>query len=306
MCTDDSGRMKIVCIKEGYQHLDGEGALVLSRNRKQLENGDFGRGQNQQLVIKAMLEKIKQINSIGQFTTILNTVSNSLDTNLTTKQILSFYSVAKDIIKTGLSNENADIVNIQQLYLQGASAMIYDKRMRMTLYDYVPNTYSQKDITKAMKQNLELTDHNEVKTFSFSINKPYEKTIIGYGPYKSTYNASKYATEDDSSSRKKTSCGTNEELGADGVSCVCKWGYSKVNGVCTDSSSSSSSSSSSNNSSSSTTEEKSNVIVKYECGTNEIQNSDGTCSCKTGYSKVNGVCTIEEEPEESEQTKQDE
>ena len=28
---------------------------------------------------------------------ILNTISNSLDTNLTTKQILSFYDVGKDI-----------------------------------------------------------------------------------------------------------------------------------------------------------------------------------------------------------------
>ena len=34
--------------------------------------------------------------------------------------------------------------------------MIYDKRMKMTLYDYVPNTYSRNDIVKAMKENLEI------------------------------------------------------------------------------------------------------------------------------------------------------
>ena len=44
-------------------------------NRKQLVNGDFGRGQNQQLVIQAMLQKVKSINSVNQFTNVFNTVS---------------------------------------------------------------------------------------------------------------------------------------------------------------------------------------------------------------------------------------
>lgn len=191
LCTDDSNRGQEVCIKEGFQHLDGEGALVLSRNRKQLVNGDFGRGQNQQLVIQAMLAKIKDLKSVKQFTSVMNTVANSIDTNLTTKQILSFYSIAKDILKT-LSTDKSNIINIQQLYLQGQSAMIYDKRMRMTLYNYVPNTHSRDDITEAMKMNLELLDHKTPKSFTFSINEPYEKKIVGEGPYKSTYVASKY------------------------------------------------------------------------------------------------------------------
>ena len=177
-----------------------------------------------------MLEKIKDIKSVNKFTSVFNTVSNSLDTNLTTKQILSFYSVAKDIVKTGLSSDSSNIVSIQQLYLQGQGAMIYDSRMRMELYDYVPNTYSRNDIVKAMKMNLGISKHKTIKKFSFSINKPYEKEIIGYGPYKSTYSASKYKSSDKSS---KNSCGTNEELGADKVTCVCKWGYTKNSrGIC--------------------------------------------------------------------------
>lgn len=204
LCTDDSSRGKEVCIEEGLQHLDGEGALVLSRNRKQLVNGDFGRGQNQQLVIEAMLEKIKSLRSVNQFTNVLNTVSNSLDTNLTTKQILSFYSIAKDILKTGLSTEGTNIISIQQLYLEGQSAMIYDKRMKMTLYNYVPNTYSRNDIVKAMKENLGISKHKTIKSFSFSINEPYEKKVIGSGNYKSTYNASKYATEENTTKNKTT------------------------------------------------------------------------------------------------------
>ena len=227
LCTDDSGREKIVCIKEGWQHLNGEEALVLSRNRKQLINGDFGRGQNQQLVIKAMLQKIKSLRSINQFTSVLSAVSNSLDTNLTTKQILSFYSVAKDIIKSGLSSKNTEIVNIQQLYLQGQGTMIYDSGMRMELYNYIPNTYSKNDITKAMKVNLGLLSSKETKSFSFSMNEPYEKEIIGYGPYKSTFNASLYKRapveettkeeekKEDTTKEKTTKKDTNDDENSD-------------------------------------------------------------------------------------------
>ncbi len=215
LCTDDSSRGQQVCIKEGFQHLDGEGALVLSRNRKQLVNGDFGRGQNQQLVIQAMLTKIKDLKSVKQFTSVMNTVANSIDTNLTTKQILSFYSIAKDILKT-LSTDKSNIINIQQLYLQGQSAMIYDKRMRMTLYNYVPNTYSRDDITEAMKANLELIKHKDSRSFTFSINEPYEKKIIGEGPYKSTYVASKYPkapdTDKEQNDKKNTTTTTKPNI----------------------------------------------------------------------------------------------
>ena len=185
LCTDDSSRGGQICIQPGRQTLNGEQALVFARNRKSLANGDFGRAQHQQEIIMALVNKMKTINSVSQLTGILNTISNSLDTNLTTKQILSFYNVGKDILKKSLSADEADLVNIQQLYLSGNGQMIYDERMRMVLYNYVPNKDSRKDIIQAMKENLELADHKPVKEFSFSINQPYEKEVIGEGPYKS-------------------------------------------------------------------------------------------------------------------------
>ncbi len=185
LCTDDSSRGNEVCIDPGLQTLNGEQALVYARNRKQLVNGDFGRGQHQQEIVMALINKMKTITKVSQFMDILNTISNSLDTNLTTKQILSFYNVGKDIVKRSLATENSDLINIQQMYLQGEGQMIYDERMRMVLYNYVPNEDSRDDIIQAMKENLELADHEVVKEFSFSINEPYEKEVIGYGPYDS-------------------------------------------------------------------------------------------------------------------------
>ena len=188
LCTDDSSRGGEVCIKAGHQHLDGEGALVLSRNRKQLANGDLGRGENQQLVIKAMIDKIKAIKSASQFLKILDTISNNFDSNFTTDQILSFYSIAEDLMNNDLAKNNSDLVNIQQLYLLGSGQMIYDERARMVLWDYIPNESSRKDIIKAMKINLGKLEHEVVKEFSFSIDEECEKTIIGKGPYNSGSN----------------------------------------------------------------------------------------------------------------------
>ena len=187
LCTDSSDRTGEICINKGVQTLSGEKALVFARNRKQLGNGDFGRAQHQQEIVQALLEKLKTINSISDFSTILDTISNSMDTNLTTKQILSFYNVAKDIQRNTLISPTSSLINIDKLYLQGDGQMIYDERAKMILWDYVPNKESKKDIIEAMKVNLGLKKHKEIKEFSYSINEPYEKETIGYGPYDTNY-----------------------------------------------------------------------------------------------------------------------
>ena len=187
LCTDDSSRGQEICINPGYQTLNGEQALVYARNRKSLANGDFGRAQHQQELVKILINKVKTINNVSKFMEILNTVSNSLDTNLTTDQILSFYNVAKDIAIRSLAADDADLIDIQQLYLQGDGQMIYDENARMVLWDYIPNKDSRNDIVTAMKENLGKIDHKVIKKFSFSINSPYEKEVIGEGPYKTSY-----------------------------------------------------------------------------------------------------------------------
>ena len=173
--------MKEICIEPGRQVLMGEEALVFARNRKQLAEGTFGRDAHQQEIIMELINKMKSIRDVSKFMEILNAISANLDTNLTTKQILSFYNVAKDIIKRSLSSEEADLINIQQLYLDGSGQMIYDERAKMVLWDYVPNKNSRSSIINAMKINLEQKSHENICEFSFSINKPYEKQVIGYG-----------------------------------------------------------------------------------------------------------------------------
>lgn len=180
----------LIYIKKGWQHLNGEQALALSRNRKtvaecgkewnQGTRNDFVRGQNQQLVIKGIMNKLKTIKSINQLYDILDTISLSLDTNLTRDQILDFYNVFKKILinSDSLSDSN-DIISMQRTYLNGSSAMIYDKRSGLVLYNYVPSTESLRAIVDAMKVNLELKEETYDNSFSFTIDEEYEPIVIG-------------------------------------------------------------------------------------------------------------------------------
>ena len=94
-------------------------------------------------MVQGILNKLKSVKSANQMLTILDTISKNMDTNFTTKQILSFYDIAKNLFKT---STEGNLINMQQLYLQGAGQMIYDEGMGLVLYDYIPNEESLKQI----------------------------------------------------------------------------------------------------------------------------------------------------------------
>lgn len=286
-CESNSSRSldykDLIYVNEGWQHLNGEQALALSRNRKEVEQcgkewnkgtrNDFVRGQNQQLVIKAIINKAKTIKSINKVYDILDQISISLDTNLTREQILDFYNIFKKIIlsSNSLSDSN-DVISMQRTYLNGSGGLIYDNIMNMKLYEYVPSSQSLKAIINAMKVNLELMDEEYDNSFSFTIDEPYEQKVIGADLYGGV---TKYPdpTVDDNENDEKT-CDTGEEIGADGTSCVCKSGYSR---------------------------NSSGTCVKKQtttCDTNEELGADGTsCVCKNGYSKDSSGTCVEDESE---------
>ena len=179
-CESNSKRStkenNLICLKKGKQTLTGEQALALARHRKTLVTGDLERGVNQQLVVQGILNKLKSIRNANQMLNVLDTVSNSMDTNFTTKQILSFYDIAKKLF---LTSSKGNLINMQQLYLAGAGQMIYDEGMGLNLYNYIYNKESLDQIVESMKQNLELEKIKPIKTMSFSISKPYKIETIG-------------------------------------------------------------------------------------------------------------------------------
>lgn len=166
LCTDNSDRMGNICIEKGLQILDGEHALVLARNRYDLALGDIGRGYNQQLLIRAMIKKLTTVRSVNQLLDIIDTVSNNLDTNLTTNEILSFYNIFKDMIKIN-RNDDGDVFNIEQLKLEGTGKMVYFSNLKMKLWTYQLDKKSIDEVSKAMRVNLDLRDPDYIKEFHF-------------------------------------------------------------------------------------------------------------------------------------------
>lgn len=188
-CEQDSNRLwgeNEICLDKGYQHLNGEQALAFARHRKTLKTGDIQRGLDQQIVIEGIMNRLTSINSVSQVVNILDVIGNNMDTNFTRSQILDFYDVGKAIISS--STESANTFKMQQLFLNGYGAMIYDTGMKLVLYNYVYYDSSLAAVTKAMKVNLGLEQPEVIKTFSYSANKNYETAIIGKNEYKtSTY-----------------------------------------------------------------------------------------------------------------------
>ena len=177
-CEQDSNRdsRNEQCLKEGLQTINGEQALALARHRKTLLTGDLQRGKNQQLVIMGIANKIKSIKSANQALNILKSISESIDTNFTTEQMLSGYEIAKAIIATSSSD---NLINMQQLYLSGSSQYIYEESMQLELYNYIINQSSLKQVVKAMKKNLGESSTDIVKTMDFNIEEKFEMTTIG-------------------------------------------------------------------------------------------------------------------------------
>lgn len=103
-CEQTSSRTstKKICLKKGMQTLNGEQALALSRTRHTIAGGDRGRIENQMLVLEAIIDKALSPNILVKYNSLLNSVSDSLITNIDQK------SVTKLIKKQIKDNSNWD------------------------------------------------------------------------------------------------------------------------------------------------------------------------------------------------------
>ena len=106
----------IVEVQKGYNHFDGEQALAFSRERHNLADGDNQRGKNQQAVITAMLKKVLSPTLLLKANSILNQISQDVQTNVSQSQINS-------LIRYQL-NTNAKW-NIKSVAAEGTGAQDY-------------------------------------------------------------------------------------------------------------------------------------------------------------------------------------
>ncbi|WP_241146926.1 LCP family protein [Massilimicrobiota sp. An105] len=110
-------------IHEGVNQMDGKKALSFSRERYSYKSGDNHRVQNQQKVLEAMLNKMMSPAIITNYSSILENINGSFETNMTSQEITS-------LLKMQLSDMAK--WDIQQIQLEGHGAM-------MTGGAYMPN-----------------------------------------------------------------------------------------------------------------------------------------------------------------------
>ena len=180
MCEQDSKRRKgssLICIKPGFQKLNGEQALAYARCRHLYALSDISRNQHQQAIIEALAKKLKTIKTLKEFQSIVDAVSNNLETNITPEQIMSFYNVGKDMLATSQGSQ----LSIKKTYLSYYSLPVWlsGPGMYTSALGYYPESLDA--IVKLMKVNLELETQETTKTFSISYNEDYTTPIVGKG-----------------------------------------------------------------------------------------------------------------------------
>lgn len=102
----------------GNNTLNGEEALAFSRERHSFSEGDRQRGKNQQAVITGIINKMISPSIITNYTSILNAVSGSFQTSLSTSEIQS-------LVKMQLNDMSSWDIQTYSLDGTGASKSTY-------------------------------------------------------------------------------------------------------------------------------------------------------------------------------------
>lgn len=91
---DSNDNADAIHLKKGVQKLNSEEALALARTRH--IDSDAMRGQRQQLVIEAILQKLTSVGSVTKVGNIIDDINGQFVTNLTFDDMLSFYKYGSD------------------------------------------------------------------------------------------------------------------------------------------------------------------------------------------------------------------
>lgn len=176
-------------IEKGKQHLNGEQALALARNRHSAKyssamakycpqwtsgsRNDYTRGKNQMKVILGIVNSATKLKDPNQAIEILKTISKNFQTNVKSKDVISLYNLAKTI---AFSNES-NLVNVQRLQLSGYGISVDGASVT------IPYNGSISDIKNEMQINLGKKKATVIKTAAFDLNNPFKDTVIGTGSY---------------------------------------------------------------------------------------------------------------------------
>lgn len=107
----------LIDLEPGFQHMDGNKALMYSRYRND-GVGDIGRIQRQQKLIKIIADKVLNPKMIFRIPQIVSELTKYVDTNMTSGEILSYAEMLRSL----------DNLRIESATLPGNPEWVYESR----------------------------------------------------------------------------------------------------------------------------------------------------------------------------------
>lgn len=120
-----------ISLKQGYQHLDGEKAGQYVRFRHD-ELGDIGRVQRQQRFLKALSNEMMQMGTILKLPAIASTLSQYIETDMTTMAMLKTANSLKNFKSDALQ---AEMIPGDFATIDGLSYWVPDKEQTKKLVE---------------------------------------------------------------------------------------------------------------------------------------------------------------------------
>ena len=125
---DDNGGL-VINLYPGEQHMDGQTAITYVRYRD--EEGDIGRITRQQKFMRAVMDKMTSPAIIPKIPAIISQVVDSIDTDLSVKQMIEFMASLKEAQTYGLQTE---MLPGRPMYIGGISYWLPDlSKLRATV-----------------------------------------------------------------------------------------------------------------------------------------------------------------------------
>lgn len=133
----------------GDIQMNSEQALGFVRERYNLDGGDNDRGKNQEKVISAILNKLASLKSVSNFTSIVNNLQDSVQTNMSLNTI-------NDLANTQLDSGSKFTVTSQAVTGTGSTGQLISYAMpNSSLYMMKLDNSSVESASQAIKKLME-------------------------------------------------------------------------------------------------------------------------------------------------------
>lgn len=181
-----------VFIPEGISDLDGNQALAFARERKSFLNGDFQRQQNQQQLIKSILNKVVETRDVNKVVNLIKATGRNVETNISLNQLI-------DLMDMGIKKMESTYLNSSEIFtlygsrITGASQMWYTPEYGIEIYYYVPYEGSIQDAQEFINMNLRKDKITDIPLgFNYKISEDYKPPVFDQEIYDEDVNKNPY------------------------------------------------------------------------------------------------------------------